>query len=546
MEFVRKHLGYLFLLGGLGFFIHVFNLHNSLFWDDTDWILNNPSLHTLSWENIKFIFTHDALAGIGQVSNYYRPLLFVSFLLNYVVSGSSPVLYHLVNNLIHIANGLAIFYLLHRWLNRRVAFLATLLFIIHPLQTEAFTYVAGRGDPMSIFFILMGILGFLHFKEKSSWMAYCTAGLAMTLAVLTRETAVLFPAYLGVVLIAFHYQGNITPRFKKAFLDILPFTAITGVYVILRLTVLNFQNTLNFYSQPNLYSENMLYRLYTFFHALLVYIHLMMWPMGLHMERDLPISMSLWQGWAWLGLLLMLGFLSWLIYLYRVGGKAFNVWFFGLGIFFVNLIPTSGVIAINARIYEHWLYFSLFGAFALSAWYIDRILGYIEKKKPRAKPAMVIILIGYCAFLSIQTIRRNIIWGDTERFYLDILHYEPENVRVLNNLGNWHSERDQDSKAAEFYVRAAEADPSQPAPYYNLGNIARDRGQVDQAEELYKQAIAVRPDFHYAYRNLAGLYVQTNRLSEALAILEELQKIYPSAENLRNIDILKKALSKRS
>ena len=86
----------------VGGFIHSFNLNNQLFWDDDDWIVNNSVVHSVSWDNVKFWFTHDVLAGVGLSSNYYRPFLFFTFALNYILSGVKPLAYHLISNFIHI------------------------------------------------------------------------------------------------------------------------------------------------------------------------------------------------------------------------------------------------------------------------------------------------------------------------------------------------------------------------------------------------------------------------------------------------------------
>jgi len=525
-------------LASIGIIVFAFNLNNVLFWDDADWILNNFSIQTLTWENIKFIFGNNSLAGIGQVSNYYRPFLFLTFMANYLIVGPNPILYHIVSNSIHILNACLISYLLVRWLRSyRIAFLAALLFLIHPLQTEAVTYISGRGDPLSVFFILAGIALYL---KKYRWWSYGAA----ILAILSRETAVLFPAYLGVALMAFEYYGLIWERFKKAFINTLPFIGISAIYGLLRLTVLNFQNTLNFYQQQNIYSEHLAYRIYTFFHAFMVYIQLAFWPVGLHMDRDIPVSINITDLWTWLGMLIILGLAGLLIVFYRRSDKtAFNVWFFGTGIFFINLLPTSGIVPINARIYEHWLYFSLFGLFTIAVWYLDKFWQIFERKWSSWQPILVILLVIYCLFLGVQTIRRNLLWGDTEQFYLNILYYEPNDVRVLNNLGNWYSDHGQNILAGPLYERAINTDPLQPAPYYNLGNIAYDNGQLDQAEALYKKAITIDPMFHYAYSNLAQVYINKNELNQALNALQQLQKIYPTSQNKNNIEMLEKIIN---
>src|SRR3989344_3251438 len=86
----------------VGSFIYSFNLNNPLFWDDEDWIINNNAVHSVSWDNIKFWLTNDALAGVGLESNYYRPFLFFTFALNWVIAGAEPLVYHLTSNAIHI------------------------------------------------------------------------------------------------------------------------------------------------------------------------------------------------------------------------------------------------------------------------------------------------------------------------------------------------------------------------------------------------------------------------------------------------------------
>src|SRR3990167_8175011 len=126
----------------VGFFVYFFNLSNPLFWDDEDWIIRNNFVHTISWDNIKFWLTHNTLAGVGLKSNYYRPFLFFTFALNYVISGIKPLGYHLLSNFIHIVNGLLVFLLvLGVFKKKLLAFLTSLIFLIHPLQTEAITYI---------------------------------------------------------------------------------------------------------------------------------------------------------------------------------------------------------------------------------------------------------------------------------------------------------------------------------------------------------------------------------------------------------------------
>src|SRR3990167_6527115 len=104
----------------VGGFIYSFNLNNQLFWDDNDWIINNNFVHAISWDNIKFWLTHNTLAGVGLKSNYYRPFLFFTFAFNYIISGINSLGYHLLSNLIHIANGILVFLLVSQIFKRKL------------------------------------------------------------------------------------------------------------------------------------------------------------------------------------------------------------------------------------------------------------------------------------------------------------------------------------------------------------------------------------------------------------------------------------------
>lgn len=526
----------IFILFAIGFVLYSPNLRNALFWDDADWVVNNPYVHSLTWSNLKFIFTHDALAGIGLRSNYYRPILFFTFLANYLAGGIKPIIYHLTNNFIHIANALLLFFLLNKFLRRKsIAILAALLFLIHPLQTEAVTYVSGRGDPMSVLFMLLAIVAFLYDRRFFSY-------LFAVLALLSRETAVLFPLYLMVFLIAFLYKDDsFWISFKKSLKKSWPYLGISLIYGISRLTIFNFQNTLNFYQQSNAYTQHLSYRIYTFLHVIVVYFKLIFIPIGLHMEREVLVNISFTQWPVWLGALIIAAIIFTLIVLYKKERSEhsarpadqgrisdFRLWFFAWGFFFLNLAPTSGIFPINALLYEHWLYFSLFGFFSLLAFYLNAIFNFLKSKIRFLSYAAIVLFSAYLVFLSVQTVRRNILWGRIDAFYQNIIKYEPQNIRAINNLAMYYSNNGRMKDAEELYWRAIKLNDIMPAPYYNLANILRDRKDYAGALELYKKAIELDPYFIYAYMNTAAIYAQQGQLSSALGYLQKLRVIRPT------------------
>lgn len=523
----------------IGFALYAFNLNDALFWDDDDWIIDNPAVHALAWENVKFLFSHDILAGIGQHSNYYRPVLMLSFALNWAVSGPSGWSYHLVSNLLHLANAVLVFLLLSRLLAtlRRpelagratiVAAIAALFWLIHPFQTEAVTYVSGRGDALSVFFMLSAAMLLLRAPKFAFGTYHFPAALALALlGILSRETAVLFPGYLVLLLMTFGFAGE---SFLRACIRSLkavwPFIALSAAYLIARMTFLSFGNLLNWHRTVNVYSESVTVRIWTFLGALREYIRLTVFPVGLHMERTVPVLTSPFQWPVPLVLTILVIGIWFLVFSWKKGNR---IPFFGFAWMLLALAPASGIAApINSLIYEHWMYLPLLGPAVLLTVYGVRLY---EWARARSRVfGMVLLVIGACylVFLSAQTIARNRLWGDTEAFYRHILSYVPDNVRVLNNLANLYAERGDPERAENFWTRAVEADPTQPAPYHNLGNLARDRGEPEEAEQLYLTAISVDERFHYAYRNLVALYLEQRRFEESAQLLAKLLELQPT------------------
>ena len=544
----------LIIVGG---FVYSFNLDNKLFWDDDDWIINNNFVHQISWDNIKFWLTHNTLAGVGLKSNYYRPFLFFTFALNYEISGIKPLAYHLTSNLIHIFNGLLVFWLIGRVFKRKLlAFLVAVLFLIHPLQTEAVTYISGRGDLLVAMFMLLSLILFHRAEVKNeSWLSIkkILSVIFLVLGLLSRETGIIFPvlalAFYVLVLSPNHSAkagatGQAGERFikslKRGLVKIWPYFAVVVTYGILRLSVLNFLNTLNFYLKPDIYSENLDVRIFTFLPILWEYLKLLIIPTGLHMERGGIVYTSLFQWPVWPVFLGLIGLLFWLRWLYKknlvhkfttshlVTISDVGVWLFGLSWFFFALGPVSGITPINALMYEHWLYLPMVGFWFIISFYLVKLFDFLKSNnKNFFLVACLLSLVFYFSFLSYQSIRRNIVWGKQAEFYKDILKYEPESARINNNLGNFYYNQGEKEQAESYYRKAVESGDAFAQPYYNLGSILQSKGDIFGAMKLYEKAIEINPNLYYPYQNLAVIYAQQGNLNKAVENVEILKSLIP-------------------
>lgn len=536
-KIIKENWLLILILVVAGFAVYAFNLNNPLFWDDTDWIINNPFVHSFSWENIKNWFTQNILAGINQSSNYYRPFLLFTFTLNYFLGGDNPVGYHLLSNILHLANVVLIFLMLYRALKSRfIAFWASLIWLVHPLQTEAVTYISGRGDPLTAFFMLLVI--WWSFQKQGFWN-WAVFLFLLVLALLSRETAVIFPFLLMVFYISFLSQDRFLKSLKTAFIKALPYLGIVLVYGVLRLTILNFENTLNFYSQPNLYTESFLVRMYTFLNVLWTYARLIILPLGQHMERSVTVYTYFWNLPTVASFLVLLSVLGILRYLYKGSGPffvikkgpdPFRIWFFAVGWFFVNLGMTSGITPINAQLYEHWLYLALLGPLVLAIFYL---YGIFKVNGKPVKIFIVIILASTSVFFSALSIKRNILWGDPIKFFENILKYEPDSARINNNLGYLYFNQGNKEKAEEYYWKSTKtAGNSFPQPYFNLGTLLQERGDIRGAIVVFEKAIELDPNFSYPYPNLSVIYAGQGNLVKAAEYLEKLKELQPRLQRV--------------
>ena len=136
----------------VGFIVYGNTFVNEMLWDEHDLIINNEYIR--DWKYFPKYFSENLIAGSGIVSNYWRPLLLISFFIDYKIGGLEPFVYNLQNMSWHILSSVLFFVLLRRLsLSISVSLLSSLLFLVHPVQTEAITYISGRADPMHMTFI---------------------------------------------------------------------------------------------------------------------------------------------------------------------------------------------------------------------------------------------------------------------------------------------------------------------------------------------------------------------------------------------------------
>lgn len=521
-EIVKKrgNLLTIFLFIIFGFIIYANTFAVPIFWDDEDNITNNQYIK--NWDYFPRFFSENLIAGAGLVSNYWRPMLLAVFSTGWHIWGNWPGGYHFINISLHIANAILLFLILtYLFKHRGLAFLTSSVFLVHPLQTEAITPATGTADPLWVLFAFLGIFFYLKFRisNKLSFQSgYYFLSLAMyVLALMSKEIAIIIPALIFISDFFFkpmEEEMSFKERLKKIIKIIWPFLVLAGFYILLRATVLNFQNTFNFYNQEsNAFASHFYIRFFTFFRVLIVYLGLFFWPHNLHMERSVEIATSFFSLDVILGGLLFAG----LLILAFTQFKRLPILSFGILWFFIGLAPTSNILVpINNTLYEHWLYLPLIGIFLILFW-----LGIVITREFRYQKIFLIIPIIFLVFLGYVTINRNHEWRDPITFYKQILKYTPNSYRVINNLGKTYAEAGDYQKAEIMYKKAINLDPAGPTAYHNLANIYNASQKEDLAEQYFRLAIKADPNFVYSYNALANMYLKNQKYREARQIFED-------------------------
>ncbi|MBU4313083.1 MAG: tetratricopeptide repeat protein [Candidatus Omnitrophica bacterium] len=493
------------------------SLHNQFVWDDEDWILKNSTIkNPQEWSKL---FTENSIQGARKGSNFYRPLQAITHGVDYLLWGYRLPGHHATNIAFHALAAIVLFLLLGRVFSQNMAFLAALFFAIHPVHTEAVTYVSGRADPMAVLFMLLTVLLF----EKNIFLA-CGA---FILGILSKESALIAPLLICVYLAA---------RDKKIdYKKFTPFIFIIIVYAALRLTILNFTGTIPENAPKAFFYVPFYIRLSTFLKTLPVYFKVLLWPFGLHMERDIALSYSVFEPQSFLGLLTT-GSLFFFGFRFR---KSHKFLLFSAAWFFICIFPNSNLFPINALLYEHWLYLPSIGFFVIVAWAINRLLG-----KRQLKFIAVLLALCLAGFYTWRTFERNKDWHDPISFYESTIMYKPDSARLHNNLAMAYADAGRNDDAIREYKKAIESGDYYAQPHYNISNIYLNRGDYASAVKELKISIEIDNNFLYSHESLALIYFNQNNFEqakkEALFIIEREPQNKIAREILSKIPYLTK------
>lgn len=467
------HAIFIFLLAVTAVIAYSNNFTAEFVYDDYPFILENPAVRSLSHPS-RFFLDRESFSEKGSYV-IYRPLAALSFAANYALSGYRPAAYHAVNIALHIACGVLLYLFLHMTFGHaEFAFLAALLFLVHPVQTEAVSWISSRGNAMFLSFFLLAMMCYRKWSLAAPRrrMFFVLALVFALLSLLSKEMAVVLPVLL-IVYDASVNRPETQKGWKTRLLTIIPFAGLSGVYVIVRHLVLGETRQMDYWGgSPQT-------ALLTMTKAFAYYVRLMFIPRPLMVEYMVPLARSLFQPTVVFSLAVLTLLAIICVFSYRRA----PVVFFGIAWFFASLLPVSNIIPLQAIINERFLYLPSIGFCAILA---SPALCAQPALGKRMSRGIIIALLIIAALYGALTLHRNRDWR--------------------NSLSLW--------------TASVKASPAAPTSRYNLGLELFFRQRYDEAIEHLKMACRLQEKFPSAHGVLGNIYIAQEKYDDAIREFE--------------------------
>jgi len=508
--------------------------------DDRVFIEHNPSISDLS-QPFDFFFKPSLPRADSVIINtYYRPLLEIVYRIQYRLWGLDPGGYHLVNVLLHITNSFLVYWI--GWLlirKKALALGAAILFLIHPVQTQAVASIVGISNLLFSLWCLLSFLFYIQSKEKSKNFAVIFShGLAIiffALALWTKEQAVALP-FLAV-LYEYCFVGEDPKAVRQKWLRVAGLFIVLIGYLYWRELILGQRTVLN----AGNYEEFCL-RILSIPQTLVMFVGLLVWPVNLHYYRCVNVLEPFWP--AALMLVAVTGVLAAVIYFYKSNR---NILVFGLGWFVMALAPTLNIApVINefsfASAAEHFLYFPLIGFL----FFVVLIFVHFAERIFRDQaPQRLMIFWGVIFFIfTAATIRQNTFWrGEIPLFERTII-FEKHLGRTHILLARaYYFAREWDKSIEHFthalnimeqYAHQAQTQPTRniylgfiKGIHFDLAHCYEALGNTAAAIEQYKKALAIDPLDSVLYNSLGTQYLMRGDFDQARGQLQKALELDP-------------------
>jgi Tfp pilus assembly protein PilF len=537
---------------------------NDFAFDDKLAIVENPRIKSLL--NIPTLLASGYWAQYPRGGTLYRPLVTISYALNYAAGGLHPFGYHLVNLLLHLGVSLLLYRLAVRLFHHREgALVAAALFAVHPLHTEAVTGIVGRAELFAAVFFLLA--WWWDLESRGRWRYMLGSLVAFGLALISKEHAVTLPAVLVLsdLYTAKEREGQPPPeggqRFPGGVSRYAGFLAVLAGYILIRFAVVGTHLPRPPLLDNPLGRVTLIPRLLTALEVAGRYLWLMVWPQRLSPDysyNQIPILHSPMAPGFLLALLAWGTLIGIACRSYRGSRRAFLCVGFTLVTF---SLASNFLIPIGTIMGERLFYLPSAGLCLLAGVAWQRVAEWRRRATPSfvrgVGPALMAAVI---VLLSVRTVLRNRDWQDHMTLFLHAVEVAPNSAKVHSNLGGAYLDRGLydagfrelnaslailptpqahrnlgtaylhkglvEAATAE-YRAALKLDPRDPEANNDLGYVLLSQGFIEEAITSLRKALVLDPDLADAHYTLGRALAEQEHWPEAIAAYQEARRLKP-------------------
>jgi Tfp pilus assembly protein PilF len=446
---------------------------------------------------------------------YYRPLLLVDFIIEHAFFGTNPWGYHLTNLLFHILTVCLLFIFFKKIKIREVdALILAALFAVHPVLSQAVAWIPGRNDMLLMIFFLTVLISTIQYyliREKGNkplkWLYFLTQFVLLLLALFTKETAVVIPLVVALVLVYI---------FNKPLKSLLPIIISSAVAILIWFISRSMATLLN---EPTAFPKLVSTGLGRI-PAMIQYVGKIFFPVNLSVY---PLMEDTTIAWGILAVVL----LALLVIFSKSYFKPLTI--IGLLWFLIFLAPVLIVpISLNDQVFEHRLYIPIAGMLIL----LSQTMLFSEKWKNGTK---MIIATGIILLLAGISFSRIGYYKDVDTFWRKAITDSPHAIMprmmLVNGITITPNEREEIRK--ECYT----LDPDQMMVHYTLGKIYIQMNQYDSAKRQFSLELPYS-QFADIYYQLGLIYSRDKNFDSTVYCFEKVVSLEPNNPNTTNIEAM--------
>lgn len=440
-----------------------------------------------------------------------RPLLMLSFALCYRIGGEDPFWYHLLNLLLHLVNAWLVYRIVNHFTSdqtREAAVFGGMLFLLHPVQTEAVAYVSGGAYGLSALFFLSALSLFLGKRAVGlSWRRSAAVAGLFAAAVATKEHTLTLPVLL---LFTDGYWGpggwreGLRQNYRLHL--ILAAAGAAGVAVIL--VVLGISET----AGAGIAGVTPWAFFFTQCRLVFTYLRLFLVPLGQTIDPDVPLSHSLFEPGPAAGLTVLVLLLA-AAWRYR---RRAPLACYGVLVCLLLMAPTASIVPIADPLAERRLYLALLGPLFVFADLLARL-----RPRTGAAVGLAVLLIA-----ALAAHRRNQVWSSAIALWEDAVEKAPAKLRPRFQLADAYYQDGQCGRAAREYGVAARLGPPDHPLLVNWALALDCAGDAQGSLERLHQAAALQLTGH-VYATIGMIHAKNGRREEALRALEQASRLDP-------------------